>query len=290
VNVFTNLAGVSVVSKDGSDIVFNPSAKRDNDVDYGLPGSNGLASKLTVTATYTAYNDTSVTSQPVELVYIGQLARLWQYDLRFKARGDRGEYIPFYEFSSDDASYAKGWGKWLAQYNKGAKGKDSVTQAITVTHRVDFDQYVDTASPAYVAGVSRFPCWIIDPSTGQPANGQYVFDTNPASNPDGDPDVLIKDNTLWYQSYPGISDYAPLTEGTYTHTLTAPGIPASPTQIPNFAGNYTRKGFVWTDVAKTYGAANSSYVDPLQGNGSGLKNAKAKKDTNPVTWQVKDNY
>jgi len=287
VNVFTKLEGVSVVSKDGSDIVFNPIAKRDNDVDYGLPGSKGLAERLIVTATYSAYNDSSATAE-VPLTYIGDLARLWKYDLNYKAQKARGEYIPFYEFASDDASYAKGYSKWLTQYQKGAKGKDSIKQNITVTHRVDFEPltattYLDGSSIGYTA---EFPCWL--------GGDQFQYEKDPSAvtNPDGDDDVMWKPTNKWYASYPGISSYAWLTDGTYWPDLNGNGSQDLPSEydrdIPNFTGNYTRKGWVWTDEAKASANANSGVVlADGTANGSGLKQAKLKKDASSITWQVK---
>jgi len=98
----------------------------------GLPKSGGLASKLKVTATYQAYNNTSKQSNPpLPLIYEGDL-------IMQRKRGAASGYVPYYFFGkTDDASYEKGYDKWVAQRSKGAKGKDSLVQALTVGHFVD---------------------------------------------------------------------------------------------------------------------------------------------------------
>jgi len=143
VDVFTTLSSISAVSKSGGEIIHNPGAARDNDKDMGEPGSGGLADLMEVTAIYQAYNNPSVQSKPLTLMYKGhlgqKLADADDYEL---------EYIPYYTFSKSttelgpenaDASYTKGFEKWEKAIEKWEKGKGAETfqYAVTVGHKVD---------------------------------------------------------------------------------------------------------------------------------------------------------
>jgi len=152
--VFTTLLSVSAVGKDGGDIRFDPSNASDNDIREGLPGAQGLAALLTVTATYQAYNDANKQSNPpLPLEYKGNVnEKLERHIEAWDGNGEYEalEYIPYYTFdkaTADESSYDKVWGKWRAAVIKDKKAE--IVAAVTVGHSVrEYDFYTAAARDA----------------------------------------------------------------------------------------------------------------------------------------------
>jgi len=132
VDVLTKLESVNVAAKSGGDINFDPAQASDNDIRQDQRGTRGLADLITVTAIYSAYNNSSVQSKkPLELEYIGYVEdKLW--------RGGPGQsYIPYYSFdkgTGDDSTYNSAWDKWFSAVGKGKL--DVLPRAVTIGHHV----------------------------------------------------------------------------------------------------------------------------------------------------------
>ena len=187
IDVFTTLVSVSAVSKNGGDILFRPGAIRDNDKDDGMPGSGGLAALLNVTAIYQAYNNPSVQSKPLSLIYKGELGqklrRSKDYSWEEDAEGNHvddtsfgGEYIPYYTFAKDgtDSAYDKAYAKWLKQaqnWDVKDKGKENIIQSVTVGHVAD---KADSDDTTFEFKTLDYLYW--DSVAGDYAAATHVFD------------------------------------------------------------------------------------------------------------------
>jgi len=136
VDVYTTLISVSVEPKASGEILFDPTAHRDNDVDNGSGQPAGLAAMLNVKALYSAYNNAG-SQKSVDLIYpFGEDPIPKGY-----GTGPTWQYGPYYLFvDKDDTSYTAGLTKW-------STAKKSVTQSITVRHTMNSadvgDYFVD---------------------------------------------------------------------------------------------------------------------------------------------------
>jgi len=190
VDVYTVLLSVTAEPKTPGDILFDPVARRDNDVDNGEGGPSGLASLLTVKAQYQAYNDASKQATLDDIKYIATVKNLIE-----NAGALDGEYIPFYQFDNygypnynipplppgnlPPAPYGPLHDKWQAQVDKGGRGKETIVQAAVVSHGVyqagtyaDYgynygvDNYAKSPYPFYVFGSQDGMVTILDQNSG----------------------------------------------------------------------------------------------------------------------------
>jgi len=176
VDVLTKLEGINVVAKSGGDIDFDPAQASDNDIRKDLRGARGLADLITVTATYSAYNNSSVQNKkPLELTYLGYVQD------RILRTGPGLEYIPYYTFdkgTEDDNTYNSAWEKWDAAR---AKGKlDVLPRAVTIGHHVRESDLFPNAA----AGEGVYDELQYNPVTGvlNPGAVPYIFANRPFFN------------------------------------------------------------------------------------------------------------
>jgi len=183
VHVFTKLVDIDPqpAAKDGQAIAFDPAATSDNDLREGMTGARGLAAKLYVTATYAAYDDESVTSQPVELTYIGLVRDALGLSPGMTPVPGK-KYIPYYFFdkTGGDATYNAAYDKWSSATDKAKSGVDSIDRQVTVAHSApesDFYDYTNGAPPASYYE----PTWTAMGTNnsrfqdGSSATGAYIF-------------------------------------------------------------------------------------------------------------------
>jgi hypothetical protein len=143
VNVFTKLVSINAEPKTAGEVEWDVThSGRDNDIEYGTKNEKTLAALFNVTATYSAYNDTSKQSKPLTLAY-GE-------DVSGGAVLGRGAYYSvtgYPTYATGELDPTTGW-------------KTGVTKAITFTHFINgstvdtyFSQYVGT--DGYIGDVPR---------------------------------------------------------------------------------------------------------------------------------------
>jgi len=289
VDVYTTLIGVSAVSKSGGDIYFDPIAKRDNDIDYGLPGSAGLASLLDVKASYQAYNDPSK-QEDIPLEYLGTLLHRWKNE-----DPSLTEYVPYYEFGSTmtteeiggedvdfyhgDDKYDSAYAKWFTAWKKGKK--ETITRAVAVIHGIRLFEY--GSKPMTPAEWEQNYPGIFDPAVSDPD----YFDKL-------DPEWALNPGIWWeYRPWlPGLDSVWPYYDnlgdltgfGGYTDTpwlvenfwyYLKYGVLPTETDYPYFDINITRKyGAESIDIIKDF-----KWLEKI---------GKTKKKDKPVViWVVK---
>jgi len=131
-DVYTTLESVDVVAKAAEGVRFDPAATRDNDIYEGVKGTRGLADKITVTATYSAYNSGATTQK--ELIYKALL------DDKLKTASSPAEYVPYYTFdkgtNADDQTYTSAYNKWATAVINNKATVTDITRTITVGSHV----------------------------------------------------------------------------------------------------------------------------------------------------------